>query len=265
MEPAWNPPPSSAGPSAMRNKKVTKVSVGTNHACAIVTEMNGSSPKAYCWGDNSSGQLGNRSTTDSLVPVAVDTQANDYTPPPVIPNPCGGWFQPACTPVAQPTVPKSALANKTIVDISAGNGFTCALASDGNVACWGGNSHGQLGTNNTTSANYPRQLYKAAAYTIPGYCAVSVFGSCLSWVPAQNVPATTLWNKSVKSLAKVENSYTMCVTDRADKAYCWGNNDRGQVGTKTTATVTKSVTGACKGGVVIYPAYPGPGSFARFP
>jgi alpha-tubulin suppressor-like RCC1 family protein len=45
----------------------TMVSVGQTHACAII------GGKAYCWGLNTNGQLGNNSTTQSLVPVAVNT------------------------------------------------------------------------------------------------------------------------------------------------------------------------------------------------
>lgn len=111
-------PATAANP--MSGKTVTKISVGYNHACAIAGGA------AYCWGENGSGQLGNSSYTDSDEPVAVTTTG---TP----------------------------LAGKTVVDISAGYAFTCAVTSEGKVACWGYNSNGQLGYGDVTNiyvANY---------------------------------------------------------------------------------------------------------------
>ena len=46
--------------------RLTQISVGGDHSCAM-----DSSGKAYCWGENGNGQLGNNSTVDSRTPVAV--------------------------------------------------------------------------------------------------------------------------------------------------------------------------------------------------
>ena len=72
------------------------------------------------WGSNSSGQLGDGTTTDSAVPVAVSTAAG------------------------------SALYGKTVVAIAAGGAtssdqYFLALCSDGTVAGWGYNGYQQLG------------------------------------------------------------------------------------------------------------------------
>ena len=65
-------------------------------------------------GLNADGELGNGSTTQSLVPASV-----------------GGL--------------------SGVTAISAGATHTCAILSAGNVKCWGSNSNGQLGNNSTTS------------------------------------------------------------------------------------------------------------------
>jgi hypothetical protein len=243
---AWNPSPWSAQlANPMITKTVTKISVGPTHVCAIA------SGKAYCWGNNSSGQLGNNSTTSSPVPVAV----ND-------------------------TVGISALNGKTVTDITTGIDFTCALASDGQVACWGANANGQLGTNDTAASLVPKSVYKSDALpavpTIPanpGVCDwYQWWGACgfysvqptpeIPGTPAQ--PATALFGKTVKKLARIESGTTMCVTDTDDNAYCWGENSSGQVGGQQyTQTRTVTTNSICAGGNPPYPPISAPApSFA---
>ena len=75
------------------------------------------------WGYNSNGQLGNNSTTDSSVAMAVDTTG--------------------------------VLAGKTVIAIAGGGYHSLALCVDGTVAAWGYNIIGQLGNNSTTDSNLP--------------------------------------------------------------------------------------------------------------
>lgn len=95
-----------------------QVSSGNTHTCAIASDN-----QAYCWGLNDHGQLGNNSTTQSNVPVAVTNTG--------------------------------VLAGKSIVSISAGGSYTCAIASDNQAYCWGSNQYGQLGNNPATGSNVP--------------------------------------------------------------------------------------------------------------
>ena len=227
-------PGSPAAVSALQGKIATKVSVGTNHACAVArdSEYDARSAKAYCWGKNNYGQLGNRTsdgTNPTLVPVAVDTAMFSQVTAPGYcswfgpPNPFGCWGTGVWVNPVTTTYPASALEGKAIVDISAGNDFTCvryvertvltnggsgttaaaASALGGKVACWGKNDNGQLGIGNRDTRTYP----VAAEETITG-----------------------LLGKQVKSLAVVKSGATMCVTDMADNPYCWGMNYAGQVG-----------------------------------
>ena len=91
------------------------IAAGYYHTCALTTEG-----KAYCWGQGSSGRLGNNSTTDSRIPVAVQM-------------PAGVSFQ----------------------SIAASSLHTCALTTEGKAYCWGQGSIGQLGNNSTTDSSIP--------------------------------------------------------------------------------------------------------------
>ena len=95
---------------------LTQITAGYGHTCAV-----GSTGAAYCWGANGNGQLGNSSTTQSLVPVAVTTSG--------------------------------VLSGLSLTQISADEGgqYTCALASTGAAYCWGAASYGQLGNGGASS------------------------------------------------------------------------------------------------------------------
>jgi alpha-tubulin suppressor-like RCC1 family protein len=91
--------------------KVIAVSAGVESAYALL-----SSHEVRAWGNNSSGELGDGSTTDSLAPVEVLNvigKAGNLT---------------------------------GVTEVSGGSGFALALLEGGRVAGWGSNSHGQLGT-----------------------------------------------------------------------------------------------------------------------
>jgi len=72
----------------------------------------------YCWGWNGSGELGDGTTTNRLVPTVV----------------AGGL---------------------TFTAVSAGFGHTCGVTPSGAAYCWGGNYAGQLGDGSTTDRLVP--------------------------------------------------------------------------------------------------------------
>jgi len=96
--------------------KVVSISGGYNHECAITTEV---PPQAYCWGDNSFGQLG----------VDVSTQTS------------GG---PVRVPVAD-----------GLASVAAGMDHTCGLTPVGVAYCWGNGTFGQLGTGEIAACFVP--------------------------------------------------------------------------------------------------------------
>lgn len=96
--------------SPLVGKKLTDISLGTGHACAIADNQ------VYCWGYNVAGQLGNGTTMPSALPVLVGNGTGT-------------------TPV---------FTNSNVTSISAGNRTTCAVQS-GRTYCWGSNTQGQVG------------------------------------------------------------------------------------------------------------------------
>ena len=151
----------------LAGKAIKQISTGFSHTCAIASD-----DKAYCWGSGSNGQLGNNSTTNSSIPVAVNTTG--------------------------------VLAGKTIKQISAGSFHTCAIASDNKAYCWGSGSNGQLGNGTTSMTKVP--------------VAVNTTG--------------VLAGKTIKQISAY--GFHTCAIASDDKAYCWGRGDLGQLGNNST-------------------------------
>lgn len=107
-------------------------SVGAAHACAV---LNG---EATCWGVNAFGALGLGN---------ADLQRGATHP-----EDGEAWELREWKPVNLGT-------NVRVVDLSAGDQFTCAVLADERVKCWGANLRGQLGLGDTASrGETPEQL-----------------------------------------------------------------------------------------------------------
>jgi alpha-tubulin suppressor-like RCC1 family protein len=131
------------------------ISPSATHACGVTT--NG---KGYCWGDNEHGQLGNGSHVSSSVPVPVSsglifqsisagTTFSCGVTKAGIPH-CWGWGNDTVTATEEEgpdDVPAPVFGSKGLVlkSVTTGQVHACALASAGQVYCWGANNYGQLG------------------------------------------------------------------------------------------------------------------------
>ncbi len=93
--------------------RVAQTASGTNHTIALLSDGS-----VWTWGDNSSGQLGNGTTSRSNSLVAV-------------------------------------AGLQDIVSVAAGEGVCFALRQDGNVYAWGANDTGQLGDGSATMQTSP--------------------------------------------------------------------------------------------------------------
>lgn len=101
-----------------------------------------------------------------------------------------------------------ALAGRTVTAVSVGDGFSCVVTSDGGAFCWGRNTYGQLGDGTTKDRLEPVPVLK------PGV---------LAGKPATSITAGT--DHACLVATGLVPAYRV-----AGRAFCWGRNDSGQVG-----------------------------------
>ena len=197
-----------------------RVALGDSHTCAI-SNVN----KVWCWGDNSSYQLGVGSggsvPSDSAVPIET--------------NALGG----------------GRIAKK----IAAGSVHTCALATDGTVWCWGDNGFGQIGVGAGTYAQPTRVTLATTASMIAAggnsTCAVLSDNRVQCWGKNQygqlgiNTDGTTETSPQFVShipdwfvVANIEmGANHTCAISAAGAAWCWGYYLDGRLGTSQSSNV----------------------------
>ena len=167
------------------NSNITDVDAGNYQTCAV------QSGKAFCWGQNSSGQLGTGNTTASSTPVAVQstgsfansgsvssvTSGEDHSC--AIDNGklfCWGintWRQlgdgttnDSTSPVMVAASDVPGFNNTAVTAVSAGEQHTCAIENKV-VYCWGGNSSYQLGNNSFYPEDKPVKVFVVSAPAAP--------------------------------------------------------------------------------------------------
>jgi alpha-tubulin suppressor-like RCC1 family protein len=226
----------------------TQISAGTNFACGLT-----SGGAAYCWGDNTSGELGNGGTTASNAPGPVTT---------------GG------TPID----------GVTLTQISSGDGYACALGGTGAAFCWGDDTDGELGDGSTATPQTTAVAVSLGAMpagttltqisVTPGTggvastCALSTAGAAYCWGDdtdgelgdgtTSGTPQTTAVAVSLgampagTTLAEVTvGDNFACALSVVGAAYCWGLGAGGQLGNGGTASsdlpAVVTVSGALAG------------------
>lgn len=193
------------------------VATGGAHTCAL--DAKGA---AFCWGRAESGQLG--------VPVPSTTC-----------NASGGVFPCFKQPVA-------VRGGRTFTRLAAGAAHTCALTADGSAYCWGSNSHGQLGDGSTTNRAEPVAVATALKFTsidagAMHTCALTSAGAAWCWgrnnrgqlgdgtSTGRVLPVAVTGGHELRQISTGGfNVGHTCALDEAGAAWCWGDNERGQLG-----------------------------------
>ncbi len=191
---AWSDTPTS--------RCVTAITVSDNHSCAIV------GGKAYCWGSNTEGKLGNGTTTGmSTVPTPVqnleaisDIEAGNRETCAIVGNDLYCWgsvdWDMADIPTYHPSpTPVQGLPAGTKSSFASDRNATCAVVG-GDVYCWGNNSDYLLGVD---LVSLPSSVTPVRIQSVSGATEIAVAAS--------------------HACALV-----------GTVAFCWGSNGYGQLG-----------------------------------
>lgn len=219
------------------------LSVGGSHACALDTEG-----RAWCWGSDWDGQLGNGFR---------DNQLNDK---------CGiseyGRKNAQCE-----FSPVEVAGGRRYTAISAGWDHTCALDARGRAWCWGQDAHGQLGSRKTRNrmkarcannrcvewaptAVAGRHRFRVISAAWGTTCAIDTRSKAWCWGydtsgqvgNGQGDQETNCWwdfhceprpvvVAGQRHFTDVSVGPThSCALDKRGSAWCWGEDDFGELG-----------------------------------
>ena len=106
----------------------------------------------------------------------------------------------------QPSAPAATI---SFASVSAGGSHTCGLSTEGRTCCWGSNTFAQLGGGPSTLLE--SHFYPAVVAVDVAFMAVSAGG------------------------------LHTCALDASGTAYCWGDNEYGQLGDGTATSSAVSV------------------------
>ncbi|MGD2216952.1 MAG: Ig-like domain-containing protein [Gemmatimonadales bacterium] len=192
---------------------------------------------AYCWGNNDSGQLGDGSTTNRDTPVLVPVGRAFVSLTVGYFHTCGlttggaafcwggNWngqlgaqsFE-TCDGWDCSTVPMLVSGGQEFVSLAAGAAHTCGITADESAYCWGANEAGELGIgiiSDVSEAFYTPEVVEG------GHTYVSIVAAY---------------------------SYT-CGLTSGGQAYCWGVNNRLQLGIGTNTGLVPTPTAVVGGHV----------------
>jgi alpha-tubulin suppressor-like RCC1 family protein len=235
------------------------VKAGWTHTCARKTDG-----AIWCWGNDNAGQLG---PSVDLLPVpqpravgeltaAVSLTSGDSFNCAVLDG--GGarcWGENADgqlgdgNSVSSMSHPVTVSGLTGALKLGAGNTHACAVFGSGSAACWGDNTHGQLGDGSRTAHAIPMPITNLVdvaeiALGFTHTCARRSDGTVWCWGenshgelgngPGPDQPAPTM----VASLTNVAHLgaglHHACAVKADGTVWCWGLNNQGQLGDNTT-------------------------------
>jgi len=214
------------------DRKFIHVVAGEDHACAITA-----SGRAYCWGDNSYGELGDNTYHNRNKPSLVDI---------------------------------SDLGNIKFTNIATRDVHTCAITDSGKIYCWGFNYYCELGDGDCRSSriyskskpvlvdtsNVGNVQFNAVSLGELHTCAIATNGKTYCWGRNDsgqlgNSDVYRLFDQptlvdtnsigNIKFSTLTAGSLHTCAITPSGNIYCWGNNVYGQLGDGSNVDSTKPV------------------------
>lgn len=193
----------------MTGISLASISAGQQHTCGL-----DGSGQAYCWGSNAYGQIGNNSNAHQKTPVAVQ-------------HPSGVTF----------------------TSIHAGAMHTCALDTTGQAWCWGYAGDGAMGTSFSLGDSVPQAVAQPSGVTFTSIateyrhtCGLTSAGQAYCWglnangqlgdnTLTRRYSPVAVQQPSGVTFASISTGYGhTCAVTSGGATYCWGWNNRGQVG-----------------------------------
>lgn len=161
------------------------------------------------------------------------------------------------------------ISGDSFVEACAGERHSCALRSDGAALCWGSNSRGELGVGDFASRELPTELssrrFRAIACGGFNTCALTLRGELFCWGensegklgqgdPPPEMPGTmpnmaspvSVGGELRFSQVSVGQGH-VCAVSNAGGLYCWGRNNRGQIGVSDTRSQYRAPTRVAEG------------------
>jgi alpha-tubulin suppressor-like RCC1 family protein len=202
--------------AAPGGRHFVQISAGERHTCAVT-----SANEAYCWGSNSWGQLGDGTFNDHAAPTLVLGHHHFRQIRAGYLHTCGVntsdvafcWGnddEGQLGTVSWSQIPARVVGGLHWRQVIPGASHSCGVTQDDKGYCWGANFTGQLGDGTRTKHNKPtliaggRLLFRQV---VPG----------AGWFPDFVEPF-------------VDDGYSCGITTD-NKAYCWGLNQGGVLGT----------------------------------
>jgi alpha-tubulin suppressor-like RCC1 family protein len=254
------------------------VSAGGGHACAVLTDGT-----IWCWGLNSSGELGDGTKINRNKPTQVAGISNALEVAAGVGFTCAAlgasgsatvecWGYNGNGQLGDGTTSDHALPAPvsgigTAVHVASGGNHACAILADHSIQCWGQNFYGELGNGSTTDSSTPVAVTSISTAVSLGLghfhsCAALSDGTGRCWgngaygklgngvaITKQSTPVTVAGLTTVVAISVGDDH--SCAGLSGGSISCWGHNIRGQLGNGSTTDSLSpvTVTGVAKSNV----------------